>query len=206
MIWQIFYKVCPEWVVVAQHRGEILHYRNAKIVERYNEYTHNLPPVTSWWHRSDPKPTQSQMEHNGKNHHCPIRSPIPNQGWWIRKDPRNRHFLRKCELKPAPTPIPSATPGPITPSGNAPLLHLYPPTSSGNGIRTTIEPPKQIAYTSPRLRSSRIPQALSKLLPHNRPGLNEGYRPHTIWPICGRGASEGRCTSHCSNMLNKQEE
>ena len=28
-----------------QHHEEILHLHNAKIVERYNKYTHNLPPL-----------------------------------------------------------------------------------------------------------------------------------------------------------------
>ena len=87
---------------------------------------------------------------------------------------KNHCFLRKCELKPAPTPIPSASPGPITPSSNVPFLHPSPPTPSGNGVHTAIELPKQTTYTSPRLRSLRIPQALARLLPHNKPGLKKG--------------------------------
>ena len=43
--------------------------------------------------------------------------------------------------------------------------------------------------------------ALSRLLPHNRPGLKEGYGPHTTQPTCW---GKGRCRSHCSNMKNKQ--
>ena len=41
----IFYKPHPEWVVVVQCHKKIFHYRNAKIVESYNKYTHNLPPL-----------------------------------------------------------------------------------------------------------------------------------------------------------------
>ena len=120
-----------------------------------------------------------------------IITPLPDCQYGMRVDRSrritlgNRCFLRKCELKPALTPIPSATPGPITPSSNTPLLHLYPPTSFCNGTCTAIETPKQTTHTSPRLRSLRIPQALSRLLPHNRPGLREGYNPHTTKPNRG---------------------
>ena len=110
-------------------------------------------------------------------------------------------FLRKYKLKPTPTPILSATPGPITPSSNAPLLHPYLPTSSGNGAHPSIEPHKQITHTSPSLRWSRIPRALSSLLPHNRPSLKEGYSPYATRPTHGGG----RCRSHDSNLQNKQE-
>ena len=41
----ILYKSHPEWVAAAQRCEEILHYRNAKIVEKYNKYTHNHPPL-----------------------------------------------------------------------------------------------------------------------------------------------------------------
>ena len=99
----------------------------------------------------------------------------------------NRRFLRKCKLKLASTPILSATPGPITPSGNAPLLHPYLPTSSSNDAHTAIEPHKQTTYTSPLPQLLRIPRALSRLLPHNRPGLKEGYSPHTTRPTCWAG-------------------
>ena len=117
------------------------------------------------------------MEHDGKNqlnHQYRIR--VDGSG---RNTLRNYHFLRKCELKPAQTPISSATPGPITPSSNSPLLHPNPQTSSGNGTCTAIEPPKQTTYTSPCFQSVIIPWALSRLLPHNWLGLKEEYSPHT---------------------------
>ena len=114
---------------------------------------------------------------------------------------RNCRFLRKCKLKPAPTPIPTAIPRPITPSSNAPLLYPYLPRSSGIDVHIAIEPHKQTTFSSPRLQLSRIPRALSRLLPHNRPGLKEGYSPHTTRPPRGGG----RCRSHCTNVQNKQE-
>ena len=50
--------------------------------------------------------------------------------------------------------------------------------------RPMISPPSLIdpvrcdaVHTSPRLRSSRIPRALSKLLPHNKPGIKERHPP-----------------------------
>ena len=39
------YKPHPEWIAAAQRRKEILHKRNAKLVERYNRHTHNLCPL-----------------------------------------------------------------------------------------------------------------------------------------------------------------
>ena len=101
---------------------------------------------------------------------------------WGRITLRNCHFLRKCELKSASTQISSAIPGLITLTSNAPLLHSYLPTSSSNSTRTAIEPPKQTTYTSPYLQLLRIPQALSRLLAHNRLSLKEGYSPHTTRP------------------------
>ena len=41
----ILCKPHPEWVVAAQHCEETFHHCNAKIVERYNKYTHNLLPL-----------------------------------------------------------------------------------------------------------------------------------------------------------------
>ena len=166
----------------------------------YNKYTHNLLPLQS----GDTIAIQSPLNHRW-NTMGKIITALPDRQYWTRIDGsgritlRNRHFLRKCELKPATTQIPSATQRTITPSSNASLLHPNPPTSPGNGTCTAIDPPpKQTTYTSPHLQSLRIPQALS------RPGLKEGYSPHTTQPT--RGWGEGRCRSHCSNMQNKQRE
>ena len=68
------------------------------------------------------------------------------------KEPSTQTIYSKapqCKLRPTPTPIPSATTGPITPTSNDPLLHPYTPTSSTNGTYTAIEPSKQATYTSP---------------------------------------------------------
>ena len=202
----ILYKPHPEWVVVVQHHEEILHNRNAKIVERYNKYTHNLSPLKAGDIIAIESPLNHRWNTSGK-----IISPQPDRQYGIRVDGSgriifwNHRFLRKCELKPASTPIPSPTLEPITPSSNTSLLHPYPPASPGNGTRTAIDPPKQTTYTSPRLQSLRIPQALSRLLPHNRLGLKEVYSPHTTQPT-HRVGGEGRCRSHYSNMQNKQEQ
>ena len=110
--------------------AEILHHCNAKIVERYNKYTHNLPSLQV----GDTIAIQSPLNQRW-NTMVKIITPLPDCQYQIRVDRagritlRNRRFLRKCELKPALTSIPSATPGPITSSNNTRLLHLYPPTS-----------------------------------------------------------------------------
>ena len=178
----ILYKPHPEWVAAAQRREEMLHHRNAKIIERYNKHTHNLPPLQA----GDTVTIQSPIHHRWNTTGKIINS-LPDRQYRIRVNGsgritlRNRRFLRKCEFKPAPTPIPSATLEPTTSPISAPLLH--PPTP--------MEPQQQTTYTSPRLRSSRIPRALSRLFPHNKPGLKERYISHTTRPTYGGG--EGRC-------------
>ena len=86
----------------------------------------------------------------------------------------NRLFLRKCKFKTAPKLIP--TPAAITPTINTPLLNPDPPTSFSNDTHI---------FTHPR--SSKIPRALSRLIPHNRPGLKERHSPLTIRPARGGG-------------------
>ena len=183
---------------MVQYCKGILHHCNSKIVERYNKYTHNLLLLLA----SDTIVIQSPLNHRWKTM-GKIITPLPDHQYWIRVDRSGRITLRNlCFLKPAPTTIPSATPGPINPASNIPLLHPYPSTSSCNGTHTVIEPHKQTTYTSPHLQSSRIPQTLSRLLPHNTPGLKEGYSPHKTQPT--RGGGEGRYRSYCSNVQNKQ--
>ena len=41
----ILYKQHTTWVAAAQRREEILHPRNAKMLERYNRYTHKIRPL-----------------------------------------------------------------------------------------------------------------------------------------------------------------
>ena len=127
-----------------QRPKEILHQHNAKIVERYNKYTHNLLLLEAGDTVDIQSPLNQRWNMTGK-----IITLLPDRQYWIRVDGwrriklRNYRFLRKCELKLAPTPIPNATPGPITPSSNTPLLHPYPPTSSCNGTCTTTELPQR---------------------------------------------------------------
>ena len=127
----------------------------------------------------------------GFPHKCSLTEPEIHNFWevwhWLSTDRglvlmdgkitlRNRRFLRKCKFKTTPKPIPSATPAAITPTINTPLLHPDPLTSSSN------DTPKQTTHTLTHPWSSKIPRALSKLLPHNRPGLKERHSPHTTRP------------------------
>ena len=180
------YKPYPEWIVAAQHREEILHKRNAKMVETYNRHTHNLCPLQTGDTVTIQSPLNRQWNTTGK-----IISVLPKRQYKIRVDGsgritlRNRRFLRKCKLKPAPTPIPSATLGPTIPSSNTTFMHL--PLSPCNSTYTATRPPQQTTHISPRLRSSRIPRALSRLLPHNKPGLKERHTSHSTRPTRGGG-------------------
>ena len=176
-----------EWVVVVQHHKEILHHCKAKIVERYNRYTNNLSPLQA----GDTVAIQSPLNHQwctmGK-----INTVQPDHQYQIRFDGseritlKNCCFLRKCESKATLTLIPSATPGLITSTSTAPLLHLNHPTFSSNDMRAVIErPPPKATYTSSSLQSLKILSAQSRLLPHNRPGLKEEHSLHPTLPIHG---------------------
>ena len=81
---------------------------------------------------------------------------------------------------------------PITPTINTPLLHLDPQISSSN------DTPKQISHTLIHPRSSKIPRALSRLLPHNRPGLKKTTLIQPDLNAWGR-----RWRSYCSNAQEK---
>ena len=142
----------PEWVSAAHRYEEMLHHPNAKIVDGYNKYTHNLPPLQD----GDTVAIQSLINHSW-NTIGRIISSLPDRQYRIRTNGsgritlRNHRFLRKCKLKPVPTPIPSATVGPTIPSSNTIFLHL--PLSPCNSTYTAIKPQKQTTHISPRLRS-----------------------------------------------------
>ena len=112
---------------------------------------------------------------------------------------RNRCFLRKCKFKttpkPKPKPKPSETPAAITPTINTPLLHPDSPTSSSNDIHTTIDTSKQTTHTFILPRSSKIPRALSRLRPYNRPSLKERHSPHTTQPARGEERVDEEATA-----------
>ena len=88
------------------------------------KYTHNLSPLQA----GDIIAIQSLLIHRWNITGKTI-TVLPDRQYRIRVDGsrrirlRNCRFLRKWEIKAAPTPIPSATPVPITSTSNAPLLH-----------------------------------------------------------------------------------
>ena len=155
-----------------------------KIVERYNKYIHKFLPLQTGDTVAIQSPLNQRWNKTGK-----IITPLPDHQYGIRVDGsgritlRNSCFLRKCDLKPAPTPIPSETVGPITPSSNTPLLHPYPPTSLYNGTCTAIETPQtnHIYITMPSIVKNSLSstQAISTQLtgPKRRvlPSYNLAY-------------------------------
>ena len=100
------YKPHPEWIAAAQRRELILQKRNAKLVERYNRHTHNLCPLQAGDTVTIQNPLNRRWNTTGK-----IISALPERQYKIRVDGsgritlRNRRFLKKCNLKPTPTPI-----------------------------------------------------------------------------------------------------
>ena len=183
------YKPHPEWIAAAQRRLEILHKCNAKMVETYNRQTHNLCPLQAGDTVTIQSPLNRRWNTTGK-----IISVLPERQYKIRVDGsgritlRNRRFLRKCNI--------SATPVPIALINNTPRGYSNSQTPSIYNTPARIEPPKVTTYTSTRPRSSKIPRALSRLFPHNRPGLKELYDPHKPLPAHG---GVGRCRSQRNN-------
>ena len=180
------YKPHPEWIAAAQRRELILQKRNAKLVERYNRHTHNLCPLQAGDTVTIQNPLNRRWNTTGK-----IISALPERQYKIRVDGsgritlRNRRFLKKCNLKPTPTPIPSATLGPRIPSTNTTVTH--PPLSPCDSTCTATRPQQQTTHISPRLRASRIPRALARLLPHNKPGIKERHTYQATRPTRGGG-------------------
>ena len=129
-----------------QCHEEILHHHNAKMVERYDRYTHNLCSLWTGDKVAIQSPLNYQCNTTGK-----IITVLPECQYWIRGDGsgritlRNSRLLRKWEIKAIPTPISCATPVPITSTNNALLLHPESPTSSGDGTCAAIEshPPER---------------------------------------------------------------
>ena len=141
------YKPHPEWIAAAQRREVILRKRNAKLIERYNRHTHNLCPLQAGDTVTIQNPLNRWWNTTGK-----IISALPERQYKIRVDGsgritlRNRRFLKKCELKPTPTPIPSATLGPTIPSTNATVTH--PPLSPCDSTCTATRPQQQTTHIS----------------------------------------------------------
>ena len=98
----ILYKPHPEWVAAVQRCKKLLYHHNAKIVERYNRYTHNLSPL-----RADDRVTMQNPLNHWWNTKGKIITVLPDHQYWIRVDGsvritlKNRRFLRKCEFKAA---------------------------------------------------------------------------------------------------------
>ena len=139
----ILYKPHSECTVVKLCREEIFHPCNAKILERCCRYTDNLS--TLW--ADDTVAIQSPLIYRWNTTRKIITVLLDHQ-YQIRIDGSRRNtlrrccFLRKCKIKAAPTPIPSATPVSITSTINAPLLHPKPSTSSSNDRCAAIERPQ----------------------------------------------------------------
>ena len=93
------YKPHPEWIAAAQRREEILHKRNAKLIERYNRHTHNLCPLQAGDTVTIQNPLNRRWNTTGK-----IISALPERQYKMRVDGsgritlRNHRFLKKCKL------------------------------------------------------------------------------------------------------------
>ena len=89
----ILYKPHSEWVEAAQCRKEILHHHNAKRVERYNKYTHNLLPLQA----GDTVAIQSPLNHRWNTTGKMITA-LPDRQYQIRVDGSGRTTLRNSRF------------------------------------------------------------------------------------------------------------
>ena len=161
------YNPHADWTAAAKNREAILSRRNARLIEQYNKTTHNLCPLQKGQIVTLQRPTTRRWDTTGQ-----VVETLPNHQYRVRVDGsgritlRNRRFLRKLETPTTPPPIPSTEPETSTPNPN-PLKPNTPVLQTmGTGITSNTAQPSTMSQT-------KLPRALSRLLPHDQPGLKE---------------------------------
>ena len=178
------YKPHADWIAAAKNREIILSRRNARLIEQYNKTTHTLCPLQKGQIVTIQRPTPLRWDTTGQ-----VVETLPNHQYHVRVDGsgritlRNRRFLRKLETPTTPPLIPSAAPETSTPNPNPMPLKPNTPVlqTMGTGITSNTTQPSTMTQT-------KTPQALSRLLPHNQPGLKELIPPQR--PLTSRNGGD----------------
>ena len=183
----ILYKPHAEWIAAPRNREKSLSQHNAQLIEKYNRTAHTLRPLLKGQIES------IQCTNNGQwSTTVQIIETLPHNQYRIRVDGsgritlRNRRFLRKLETPMTPHPI-------LSPSNGTPILEgnseSKAPALQTTDSETAPQPPLPMSSTNqPAVTTQTRPtQALSRLLPHNKPGLKELIPPERPLPMRGGG-------------------
>ena len=175
------YKPHPEWIAAAQKREKTLSKRNADLIKRYNRTAHALSLLRKRDTVSIQTPNSHRWDIAGR-----IVETLPNRQYRIRVAGtgritlRNRRFLRKLKIPIIESPIPSALPLSPEPTITDMSTPHQPANKTGNG-GITLQRDLESHRQAPPSRT-RIPRALSRLFPYNRPGNKELIPPQR--PLC----------------------
>ena len=181
------YKPHAEWITAARNREKNLSQRNARLIEKYNRTAHTLRPLLKGQIVSIQCTNNNRWNTTGQ-----IIETLPHNQYRIRVDGsgritlRNRRFLRKLRTPVTPHPI-------LSPSYGTPILERD-DESKTPALQTTDsenapQPPLPPNSTNqPTVTTQAKPaRALSRLLPHNKPGLKELIPPERPLLIGGGG-------------------
>ena len=184
------YKPHAEWITAARNREKNLSQRNARLIEKYNRTAHTLRPLLKGQIVSIQCTNNNRWNTTGQ-----IIETLPHNQYRIRVDGsgritlRNRRFLRKLRTPVTPHPI-------LSPSNGTPILERD-DESKTPALQTTDsenapQPPLPPNSTNqPTVTTQAKPaRALSRLLPHNKPGLKELIPPERPLPMGGGGDIE----------------
>ena len=172
------YKPHSDWIAAAKNRKIILSRRNARLIEQYNKTTPTLCSLQKGQIVTIQRPTTRRWDTTSQ-----VVETLPNHQYRVRVNGsgritlRNRRFLRKLETPTSPPPIPSAAPETSTSNPNPTPLKPNTPVlqTMGTGITSNTAQPSSMMQT-------KTPRALSRLLPHNQPGLKELIPPKDLYP------------------------
>ena len=157
----------PEWIAAAQKREKILSKCNADLIKRYNHTAHALSPLLKGNIISIPN--------------CQYRIRVAGSG---RITQWNSRFLRKLKVPVIMTPLPNTLPVYPEPM----ITDMGRPHQSakelGNGGITLQSDLASQGFTQSPPSRTRIPRALSRLLPYNRPGNKELIPPQQPQCFC----------------------
>ena len=147
--------------------------RNADLIKRCNRTAHALSPLRKGDKVSIQNPNSHRWDIAGQ-----IAETLPNHQYKIsiagsgRITLRNRGFLRKFKTPIIETPIPSALPLSPEPTITDMSTPHQPAKKTGNGCITLQRDLESQGQTQSLPSRTRIPRALSQLLPYNQPGNN----------------------------------
>ena len=176
----MLYKPHAEWIKAAEVREQLLSKRNAKLIERYNQHSRNLPPLAIGDSVTLQNHTNRRWDTTGKIVEC-----LPDRQYTIRLDGsgratlRNRRFLKKINFTAPNYPIPSAD----IPTSHVTQADNHPnPLSINDNIRDI--------DTNITTRTT-VPRALARLTNYNKPGARDLTPPLTGLPAKRGGRGEG---------------